>query len=497
MFKKLLFTFVLCSSFFSFSQENIKTFTNSLKTTDIDLSDVIPIVNQKNDDISFFLMDSKKIYGYLLNSNFDIKKELSSEKRNKIFNTLVGYSISNENDYNVYLTNTQQDKFASINFSYNNNTSHLKELDLTFRNEKFIQTVVFENKFYLITIIKNSSIIGIYSFDNQGNYKRSKVDLSKHRFIDTKDKNITLHKLITTNGFDVEIHKIEEDNPNTIELTSEYTKMYLRKSTVVFTFDKNKNFTQIVTIDLNTFSAKFKQIQKPFFKIKNSYKKTNSYLFGKYIFMIAATKEKFTFTVQDYLTGNLLKKYSASLGDSISFKNTPIIQKDNTYDDYREIGKTKKFLQKITKQNIGVSVYQDQNNYHITFGGKKEYTDPVPRSGGMMMPMGGFGGVPFTNFGSVNVFFNPTFFAYNSYTKTKSTYKKNAKSTYIKGLFDKNFNHLEGEIQDNVFDAIDNFNDDNKYKSTSGETIFRYKDYYIYGYYSHRVKNYHLIKFKD
>ena len=61
-----------------------------------------------------------------------------------------------------------------------------------------------------------------------------------------------------------------------------------------------------------------------------------------------------------------------------------------------------------------------------------------------MMPMGF--GMPMASFGGVSVFFNPVYFAYNSYVNTKST--------YVNCLLDQNLNHLEGVFPKNEFDKI-------------------------------------------
>ena len=384
------------------------------------------------------------------------------------------------------MTNNRHDKFASINLSHKNNSSSFKEFE--FENEKFVQSIAYNDRFYLITIIKDSSIFNINSFDDDANYIKNKIDLSNDRFIDKKNKKTSLYKLLTTSSgayginTSIDIKKVKEENPNSIDVTSEYNKLYVKENQLLFSFDINKLYTQIISIDLNTFEKEIKQFKKPFADVKVSKKKTNSYLNGDNIYMIASTKEKFTFTVNDYLSGNLIKEYAASINDTISFKNTPIIQKGGMYDGYREMEKTQKFLRKITAGDVGVSVYKFKDNYQISLGGKQEV-----RSGGMMMPMGGFG-MPIASFGSAAVFFNPTYFAYNSYSNTKSI--------HIKGLFDVNFNHIEGEIEENVFDKIKDFQT-NSNASETGEIVFKYKDYYYLGNYFSETKEYRLIKFQD
>ncbi len=489
MNKKLLLILALSFSLFSFSQEKIVNFKNYLKTSYTEIKEVIPIVNEKNNDISFFILDATKIYGYIFNENFEIISELSSEDRSRKYKILIGNSISNNNDYRVYLANTKRNKFASINFSYETKTSSFQEFRLSSKDEKFIQTAVFENRFYLFSILENSSIINVYSFDDKGNYVIHKVDFSKDRFINSDSQSTSLYKLLTVSsgayglGKTIAINKIDKNSPNSIEVTSESRKLYLRDSKIVFSFDQNRNFSQVITIDLLSFEKETKRFEKPLDEIQSNFKKTNSYIHGEQIYMVAATSEKFKFVVRDFESGEFIKEYSATKNDSISFKNTPIIQEGGIYDNYRELEKTKKFLRKINKGNIGISVHKTQRRYQISIGSKLEQA-----RGGMMMPMGGFG-LPIASAGSVSVFFNPTYFAYNSYSNTKST--------YIKCLFDIDFNHIQGEVKENVFDKIKKFSEKLQYDLPKAITVFKYKDYYILGNYFSQFKEYELIKFKD
>jgi len=501
MIKKTLICLGLLCVITAHSQHELISFENSLKTSESSLKDVIPIVNEKTGDISLFLMDATKVYGYLLNDEFKVVKSLSSDDKSRKYRMLIGKSISSTNDYRIYLTNNKENKFASINFSYGEKTSTFEEFELVSKKEMLVQTVTYNNDFYLISIIKNTSKLCFYKFNDDGKYNRTELDLSSIKFFNRYSKESSLFHLITTGsgsyGFKrmINLKKIDENSPNSIEVTSEKSKFYLRENTVVFTFDENHEFTQIITIDLNNFEYKVAQIIKPNFKsdeIENTQnsiyytelnKKTNSFLKGTNLFLIGSTDDEFIFMVKNYNTKEILKEYKVNVEDSITFKNTPIIQEGGTFESYREMEKTRKYLRKITSGDIGVAVYKKDNKYQITLGGKKE----IKRGGGMMMPMGGFG-MPIASAGAITVFFNPTYSAFNSYTSTKST--------HIKGLFDLNFKHLKGEVERNVFDKIYEF-EENERVANYGETVFRYKDYFILGNYLTKEKKYILRKFKD
>lgn len=144
--------------------------------------------------------------------------------------------------------------------------------------------------------------------------------------------------------------------------------------------------------------------------------------------------------------------------------------------------KTKKYLRKITSSNIGLSVYKFKDDYQITLGASKKITHAPIMVG---MPMAG---VPIGTFGAATMTFNPTVFAFNSYSNTLST--------FIICRFDNKFNHIKGDVKKNAFDKINDFKK-GEISYTIGESIFKYKDYYIRGNYTESTNEYKLQKFKD
>ena len=470
MIKKTLTFLFIYSTFFAFSQETLLTFNNDLKKSYSNLKDVIPIVNDKTGEIAYFVADAKNVYGYKINADFKVTEKITSIEKNRKYKVLIGSSISN-NSYRVFLTNKAHDSFTSIQFSFKDDKTTSKEFKIRSR-ETFIQTVNYNNRFYLISGAKEFNQLYVYTFDDEGNPKRNNLDISNLRFINSLGKTKNLLSILIDGG---NIKKFEENIPNSIELTSEQRKMFVRDDVVLFTFDHHKMYTQVLQIDLNSFETFSFQFKKP--GLGEKAKRTNSYLNGNNIFTIAATKEKFSLEILDFETGNLIKEYSATKNDSIIFKNTAIIQEGGMYNGYRELGKTKRFLKRIATGNTGLSVRKTDNYYHVIIGG---YI--VQRAnGGMMMP---FGGIPIGSIGAATVFFNPAQIAFNSFT--------NNKATRIECLLDENFNHVKGEIKENAFDKMKEYNSDSK-----GSTVFKYKDYYIKTEYHSLTKEFIFRKFKD
>ena len=472
MKKKIVLLFLFIGmSFCVQSQEEIATFHNVLKTSSSNIKDVIPIVNSKNDDLSIFIADAKNVYGYLFDSSFSLKNKLSSVEKSRKYKILIGNSVSENDDYRIFLSNKSKDHFTSINFSFNNQKTDYKEFTLSHPEETFIQTVTSKNQFYLISASKAFNSLYIYTFDENGTPKRNRIDLRGFGFFNYRGKNSSLVNLLIKSSV---LKKIEENTPNSIETTSESRKMYLKDGTIIFTFDENKERTQILKIALKTFVPSVDQIKKPLQQIKSSKKKTNSYINGDYIFSLATTKNIFVIDVINLQTKQIIKQFAATKEEKILFKNTPIIQEGGFYDNYRELEKTKKFLRKISSGKVGISVQKYNSQYHMTIGGYVEQ-----RSSGMMFGLG----IPVASFGNVSFFFNPTQFAFDAYANTKST--------RIEGLFDAKFNHIKGEINDNAFDTM------KTYSTNSDVTniVFKYKDYFIQGKYAYSSKTYTFRKF--
>ena len=369
-------------------------------------------------------------------------------------------------------------KFLCLNFSFGSQQTTEKEFTFDDNKESLLQTVSINNKFYIFSYHTTKAKVFLYTFDDQGEPTRRELDFSEFKFANRMGQKVGFKTMVAPEYSKGNLSKFFENDPQSIESVSVLTKMYIRGEKVIFTFDQNKSYTQIATVDLNTFELSTKQFLKPLSNMSASGKRTNSYLNGNYIFLSAATKERYVLKILDYETTAVVNSYSMYKDKPIEFKNSPIIQEGGTYASYRELEKTKKFLRKINQGKIGIAVLKRDSGYEITLGGFK------PTGGGGPFFMPGFG-LPIASMGNVTVFFNPTALAYNSYSATKST--------RIECLFDQDFNHMQGEIQDNAFDIMGDYES----PVEKAETIFTYKGFYVKGLYDGRSKTYTFRKFTN
>lgn len=468
-----------------FSQYEKLTIEDATGGIRVHLTDVIPVVNEANKDISLFLIAGNNVYGHLLDENFKIKSKLNTLDKRRKYKKIIGARVINNETYALYFSNKKENKFAVIRYSYSSQDSNFFEINIHLKHEKLLQAIEYNNNFYLITVTPYTSILNIYGFSNNDNqsFEKKQIDLTSIDFINHKNDTTTLFSLLmnsrgvfsANNG--IQIIKIETDNPNSIEITSEFNKLYLSDEGVIITLDQNKDKTQLIAINLNSFTAKVSQIKKALIDVDYKKKKSNSYLLNNTFYSLACTSDMFLFEARDVITDTLIKKYSALKTESITFKNTPVIQTGGAFDGYREMESNQKFLRKINSGDIGISAYVVNKKIEISLGGKKEISQPI------MMPAMGL-----VSFGTVSIFFNPSFFAYNSYSHTKAT--------HIKCYFDEGLNHIEGEIPKNPFEKIYDYESENA-THNAGQTIFKYGDYSILGYHDSFDKKYQLVKFKN
>ncbi|NDV17186.1 hypothetical protein GO009_14265 [Muricauda sp. TY007] len=331
---------------------------------------------------------------------------------------------------------------------------------------------------------KESSLLNLYIFEEGNAFTKETLDLSQERFIDNFGNEQNLNRIMAWGGaretgrstYSFKVDKIDPESPNSIETTSEIVKMYPEKAGFKLTAE-TEEYTHIIDISTKDLSYSLTSIEKPTFSEASA--NSNSFILEDKIFHIASTKNQMTFSVKSLDGKKELKSVTVEKGEEISFKNTPVIQENGTYSKYREMEKTSKFLRRLEREDIGIAVTKHNDHYIITMGSKSE----IHRGGAPMM-MPGFG-FPVGAAGAFTVTFNPTFFAYGSYSSTKAT--------RIECLFDQDLNHKKGEIPKNVFDKIQEVAD--KINNKDAETVFKFNKSYIWGYYNKKQDEYILFKF--
>ncbi|WP_109437938.1 hypothetical protein [Aquimarina sp. AU119] len=482
-----IFSFVL----FSFSQELISKDELRLKSNLSERRESIPIVNSLSNELSLFIADRKDIYFNKYNSGFEIIDQQKFERPKSKAKNILEKVNSGENKYLFLLSDDSKKKMELIKINTKKAKIELITTTILSEKERFLKAFTYKNQIFILAIPKKTSILNINKIKPIGEKETLTYDLTNEEFFDKYDKITSLYKsfLISQGGiskaiFDTEY--IEEGIPNSLEVTSKPIKLYRRDNSIIVTLDVGNKYTQVLTLNLDTVNYKISNIKKPVLqdinKTNKAFIKSNSFLSRNRLYQIIGIRGQMKFKATDLTSNEIIKEIALGRKDTITFKNTPIIQEGAMYNGYREMEKTQKFLRKIASGKIGVSAHYIKDTIQLTLGGVKEI-----RGGGAPMVGFGFGAVGGAAFGVANAFATPTYYAYASYASTIST--------RIHCLFDEQMSHLEGEVPTNAFDKIKDFSED--IYNEKAETVFKFNGYYVYGYYDSLLHKYFLRKFED
>lgn len=438
-----------------FGQQRIGSFKNDLKENVSSERETISIVNSKNNDVAIFITDAKNVYGYKLDKKLEVVSKLISEEKRRKYNILLGYAITDTNSYKLVLANKYKRKFIIIDFSFLDKKTKVKEFALDDLKEKVVQSISIGNEFYLITtktfeyvnsagnripeskIDFNKDIVYFNKLEADNSFTKKEVNLSNYTFLDKLNRRIMGRSLIYAKYSNNDIPKIDESVNTPIDITAELTKMYVYENKILFSFDENRNKTQVLEINLPDLSHSFTSFKKTFTKSK----KSNSFIYQGNVFIASTTRKELHLELVDFKTKEVIKKFDIYENQDIDFKNGPITQKGGVYTSGKELKTAKQFLRKATADKFGLTVLKNNDIYELSIGGNS----PLPRPAGFG-GMGGFGGIPIGGFGGVSVFFNPAMFAYGSAGGTKSV--------QIDCLLDIDFNPKKGDIPETTFDKI-------------------------------------------
>ncbi len=497
-----------------YAQQEVLELPVNYKSTFFDKKESLAISNEDTGDLVLYIEDARQSKLYLLNPNFETIGQLSIESLPNAFKEFIGHQIHKDGSYSMLFTNTSKKKYGELHIDFAKETAVVNELDFKFKKEAYVESFSHKGVFYLISAMKYSNEVNFYTFEKQ-TFSKSKT--FTFDFLESKSPSgylKTSYQHLVTKGIGSSGSLIKMDNtaPNAIEITSKPNKLYIIEDELVFTFDHKKSKTTIAKIKLPEFHLDTLTFKMPKLE-KEGFVNHNSYLYEDKLFQIKVASSEMKFTIRDFKSNSLLKEIALSKDeDSITFKNTPIIQEGPGFiagTRTREMEATSKFLRKISRGDVGISAYKQNENYKVVLGSKIE----IKRGGG------GFGGLPVGGLpigaigGAVSISFNPTFYAYGGYSSTKST--------HIDCLFNNDFEHVEGVILDNVFDKIEAFEEafeersatkpeestteDDIYEARTSryrnlvklKNVFTHHNKIYFGFIGAQDKKYHLVRFDD
>lgn len=464
----LIFLFAITAS----AQETISKFTLALKKD----RDVFQIVDPSKKEVSLFVSDKNNVKAIRLDAGMRIVDSVTAARPEKKYTSMIGNNKSESGNCLFWSTgNMKEIQSQRFNFATRKVTS--ENYSLLLKDEKVIQKFSENGMFYILTVMKNSNTIKLYSIDPAGKLNESALDLRGFHFYTPAYELTTFYGYFNNSS----LKRITSESPTSLTDSSIKGKFYSSENQVTMTFDDNFDYTQLLMINLDTFTATEKFIKKPFMAFVNrSDLNSNSFLFNDKLYQVKISSEKMILTIKD-LNDNLLKEYLTLGEQPIEFKNSDIIQENGDMKNTRILEKTSQFLRKINNAKLGISCYRLDGDLLVTLGSVSDEQS----STGSLIVGGMIGGAA----GAIVAYSisSPTMDNFNSYA--------NRKVVYINCLFDENGNHVTGTVKPLAFDSIRAFSGSNR--NASSETLYKLENTYYLGYYDNAEKEYVLRKFRE
>ena len=476
MLKKIILLVIICSFHYSNSQK----FVSEIKIGIPKKSEAFQFQDDETKNIFLFLDNKEIVSSFKLNENLKVVDSIKINKGKEKIESIIGYA-KNQSTYFTYWNSNDKKLFYVLSYNFDNKQSNVSKINFDIGKEVVINKVTIQNKFYIITSTKSSNNVNFYCFTDQ-TFTKKTIDLSNCVFYDDKQSKIMFHDLATRSfsAFFGGVQNISEDNPASLTFASHEKKSYTKDNSIIFTFDNNRNYTQFLKIDLDSYQYEYKLFSQPYMEIDpDSYETnmSNSFFVNNNLIQLRTNSSILTISVKDN-NRKEIKNLNVFLDKEIDFKNSDIIQENLNIKNTRYLDKSNKLLRKISNSNPSISCYFENETYYLTLGSASEIQNNNTMMYGSMFGLTG-------SLISLALTSNYTINNIESYN--------NRVVVYINCLFDKDFKHIKGEKNQLAFDKLRLFVSENR---LANNIAFKLNNKLIYGG-KHLNKNFVFYSFSD
>jgi len=433
---------------------------------------ILNIENESTHEVFVFIKDREKITILKFNRALFLNSQFTFPLENLDNKLLLGCSFSEDGNPTLYLSSSNLKKITPFNdissIKYYLDKKTYEILNFKFPDTEFaVTTFQMNNSFHILAQNRIMQVLIVYTFQDS---KALKKVFSFESLI-VQDKNGHAQTFNTlTNLYPIE--KMEVDDYNPLDKSSQKSKVYIQKNHIILTLDYNPKNTQAFDINIENLDLSEKNF--PQSVLQDSKKRSNSFYHDEKLYQVNASESELLLDIKDFNSGKILKNISVLKEGDKKSKNTPLfIQKDSRKP--KEVKNPKRFLQHLYNLDISLSVFNNKQNTYISVGGTPSIKD------------------------------KEKFFKTNlSYRKSRenNTFSDldfppiyHSECVFFERILDQNFEFVTLDETPLALDKLSYFL--NKNKKTTLSSSFKFKDYYILGYYDVKKKQYIMRKFTD
>jgi len=395
-----------------------------------------------------------------------------------IFDKYLGHSKKNEN-YSVYWSNDKRDSifYQQIDFKLDELKSKIIRVD--FQKEKLLGSITVGTYFYLITIPKNGNSLTFHQF-NEGEYQKKTIDFAAENFYHSNNKNSNSIWDVFNDGF-LGFQTITSDVLVSLPFTQILKKLYiLNDKEIIFTFDGNAFFTQILKINLADYSYSLQNCEKSTKVPKDEFEKlskTNSFICNDKLFQIISNSEFATIDIKNFKF-ETLKSYRIDKDKEIDFINSGVFQENYEMGHKRVLDKSSQFIYRLNNLHLGLTCQFSNGRYNVIFGAFSD-VENATMYGGMFGLAGAL----------VDIYLSP------SYSMQSINSYAGRQVVYTSSLLDDNLNPVKGKMTQSAFDTMRAFASIKNYLIYP--MSFKFDQTTYFGGYDKKTKLLSFYKFND
>ncbi|HEX8269359.1 MAG TPA: hypothetical protein VF581_05665 [Flavobacterium sp.] len=462
---------ILCALFFLqilfvHAQTKLASHKLELRKSEIHFQ-IMNAVDPARQDVYVFAADRETIHAHRYNSALFLTDSLSLERPERKYELMAGYSISSDGVPEVYWSDIDMQKMMAVRYPFDKKPSSIITYDFKHATETVLGSFSGNNSFYFITISDTEPELNIYAF-HDGKHEKRTIDFADYKFMDGLSGTRTLKFIVNKDPLKL----IDNRVLNPLFVGTSESKMYANGNHLVLTFDQNPSLTQVFDINLDSYQMAAKSIAQP---LTQNVRDGNSFVNNGKLYQVSRNNNTLVLAATDLQSGTRTKSYTMMAGQDYAFKNSPLMSQTGNLLP-RQLKNTEKFLNRLAESELGVSVYKAPDYTLVTVGGVRF----VPSTGSTLLGVAaGVGVVLAGGYDSPDI----------------EIENDRLQSIYFESLFDDNFEHRTIEQSRLAGDYIGQFLAE--HDEVSLENVFKFKDYFIMGYYDSKAKEYVMRKFVD
>ena len=416
-----------------------------------------------------FVVGNGSIKAFVFNNQVEVIQQFNIPLQS--IDKVLGGFIRDNNAY-IFTEQAGKDKLHNwvLDIATGETKDHFIEFDL--KKEKVVDHLGGGDRFLYFTSNNKTSEFIIYNFTSEQQF-----DTLRYHFDESGWNDLTTDGAFARK---VSMEKVDLEGECSIDVAVRANKLYLRNDTLLLVMNNHRDSTHVFSFDLPHKKVDSWLIKHNFTlpggEIGPYSFSDNSFLLRNKLYYLWVTPDSLCLQVVDLYSGAINKSFVAKREDTISFKNTPIIQEgtSNSAHETRELGKTKQLLRKMTNGDAVITATPNNNNQIEVIVGS--YAKMNSGGGGMSMARGGAAPMGMMPTGGFN----------------RGGWVKSARFKML--LNADTFEHVEGAIGNSINERIEYYTTGIKIPREA-ENLFMTNGRYYHAYYDKVQRKLVILKF--